>query len=566
MRNRRSYSAFIFIVILLITGCAGNRLLQRPAGPDRPPLRAVTNFITGVFYDLNDNPAAALLAYQEALLYDSTSADIHLAIGMDYLRLGREDAGIRAVKQALRHNPAEHRALEVMAEYYLGKNRMAAADSIFRQMLHYDSTRTDAWFGLAMIAQQKRELEKAKTYYLKCLELDPSYDPRVYDFLGTIYLGEGELEKGEDMYLKSLEVYKDNGLAYNRLGMIGEARGDTAAAIRNYRRAIQEAPGFKEPVERLSRIYTIRGEWKNAAALLHGTIAADSSDIESWLSLGGLYVTTGEIDSAKALYRQVQERFPRDGRADLILGRIHLDEEAYIEAFEAFKQVAAKFPDSPEGWIECGRALLLADSLEASVDYLRRGLAIDSDNFLGNFLAGNALLQLGDNLDAVPYLEKSLESIHDPEQQLPIIGGLANAYDAIGRHEVADSLFQRALDIGPDDSTILNNYSYSLALRKTKLDTALAMALRALEQEPDNGSFLDTVGWIYYLREEYETARTYLERAWQARKTSAEVADHLGDVYWKLEEAEKAVEAWKKALELDPGNSTVRDKLQQRSR
>lgn len=565
MLNRRPITVTFALVIIFLAGCAGSHLVRQRSEVNQPPLRAVANFIDGVFYDLNDNPAAALLAYQEALLYDSTSADIHLAIGKDYLRLGREDAGIRAVKQALRHNPAEPHALELMAEYYLGKKRIAAADSMFRQMLRYDSTNTDAWFGLGMIAQQRKNFEKAKTYYAKCLDINPAYDPRVYDFLGSIYLSQGEFEKGKDIFMRSLDVYKDNGLAFSRLGMISEASGDTASAIRYYKRAIQEAPGFKEPVEQLNRLYTVRRDWNSAAALLQQTITADSSDIENWLSLAGLYVTMGEIDSAKAVYRHVQQDFPRDGRADLILGRIYLDEEAYGKAFDSFKTITVKFADSPNGWIECGRALLLADSVEQAVDYLKQGLAIDNNNFLGNYLTGTAYLQMGNNLDAVPYLEKSLESVRDPEQQLPIIGSLANAYDAIGRHEVADSLFQRALVIDPDNATILNNYSYSLSLRNTALDTALTMAMRALEQEPDNGSFLDTIGWIYFLRQDYGTARTYLEKAWNVRDTSAEVADHLGDVYWKLGEPAKAVEAWNKALELDPGNNTIKDKLQRHS-
>ena len=548
------------LLIVLFNGC-GTRQVIRPPSQSQPPRRAVAKFIDGVYYDMTDNPAAALLSYQEALLYDSTYADIHLAIGMEYFRLGKKDLGILAVRQALRLDPAEPRALQIMAEYYLENNRLAEADTIFRRMITYDSTNTDAYFGRGMIAQQLRQYETAEKYYREVLQLDPAYDPRVYDFLGSMYLRDGEFEKGRNIYLKSLEVYKDNGLAYNRLGMIGEALGDTAAAMRYYTRAIQEAPGFREPVERLSRIYLTRQEWESAARLYRQALAADSSDIESWLDLGGVLVSMGEVDSAKVLYQRIRNDFPKDARADLILGRINLDEQNYIEAYKSFKPITEKFAESPDGWLECGRALLLADSVDRAVFYLKSALALDSDNFLGNYLAGTAYLQLGDNLEAVPFLEKALESVFDPERRLPIIGSLASAYDAIGRYQVADSLFQKALRLDPDNSTILNNYSYSLSLRNMKLGEALEMALRALEQEPENGSFLDTVGWIYYLQGDYSSAAAYLEKAWETRKTSAEVADHLGDVYAKLGKRNKAVEAWKNALRLDPGNRSIIEKI-----
>jgi len=550
--------ALLFAAVL--SSCGPQKTLIRPVSK-KPNPRSIINYIDGVCYDMNQNPAAALLSFQEALLYDSTSADLYLAIGISYLKLGKENAGLLALKQALKLNPNEKEALDVLAEVYLRQNNMKSAADIFSRMLVIDSTNTDAWLGLGMIAQQTRKAEKAKEYYWKCIDVDPKADPRVYDFLGMLYLENGDFSEGKDVYKKSLKSFPDNGLAYNRLGMIDEAQGDTVNAVENYLLSVKYAPGFKDPIGRLNLIYLRQKSWPKARALFVDLIKRDSTDIASWLGLGTAWAASGVPDSAKHVFAQVIERFPDDGRATVNLGEILMEEELWDEAFTVFKKITIQFPDSPEGWLRCGRALFFGNRLKEAEDYFRQTIDRSKDSFLANYFLGSLLLQLKRNLDAVPYLEKSLESVSAPARRMPIIGSLASAYDALGRFEIADSLFQQALAIDPDNSTILNNYGYSLSIRGERFNEALKMALKALEQEPENGSFLDTVGWIHYLMKDYENAANYLEKAWEVRKTSAEVADHLGDVYEKLGKMAAAKEKWQEALNLEPDNETVKAKL-----
>ncbi|RMF54915.1 MAG: tetratricopeptide repeat protein, partial [Calditrichaeota bacterium] len=109
--------------------------------------------------------------------------------------------------------------------------------------------------------------------------------------------------------------------------------------------------------------------------------------------------------------------------------------------------------------------------------------------------------------------------------------------------------------------TLLNNFSYSLAERGIRLEEALEMANRALELEPNNGAFLDTVGWIYFKLGDYQQALYYIKRAVEHREGSAEVLEHLGDVYYQLGEQEKAQEYWQKAYEKDPDNKALKAKI-----
>jgi Tfp pilus assembly protein PilF len=141
------------------------------------------------------------------------------------------------------------------------------------------------------------------------------------------------------------------------------------------------------------------------------------------------------------------------------------------------------------------------------------------------------------------------------------MSSLANAYDSLQEYERSDSLYRASLKLDPENSTILNNYAYSLSQREMRLEEALEMAERALESEPENGAFLDTVGWIYYKKQEYGKALDYIQKSISVRTGSAEVFEHLGDVYSRLGRTDEARKAWESALELDEDNLSILKKL-----
>ena len=114
----------------------------------------------------------------------------------------------------------------------------------------------------------------------------------------------------------------------------------------------------------------------------------------------------------------------------------------------------------------------------------------------------------------------------------------------------------------PDNSILQNNYSWSLAERGVRLDYALELVDRALRSEPENGAYLDTKGWVLYQQGAYQDALDFIQKSLKVRDSSAEVWEHLGDVYEKLGEPIQAQDAWRKALDMDASRGTLLDKLE----
>jgi tetratricopeptide (TPR) repeat protein len=115
----------------------------------------------------------------------------------------------------------------------------------------------------------------------------------------------------------------------------------------------------------------------------------------------------------------------------------------------------------------------------------------------------------------------------------------------------------------------LNYLGYILADKGQRLEEARVMIEKALDKHPDNGSFLDSLGWVYFRSGQSEKAREYIEKALQLIETeSATLYDHLGDVLNDIGKSQNAIQQWERALELDDPDATpkqienIRKKIQ----
>lgn len=136
-----------------------------------------------------------------------------------------------------------------------------------------------------------------------------------------------------------------------------------------------------------------------------------------------------------------------------------------------------------------------------------------------------------------------------------------SACERSGKIELAESIFERCLKLYPDAHEVLNYLAYMWAEKGIKLDKALEYVLRALQLEPENGAYIDTLGWIYYQQKRYEDAIKQLIKANERLPNDPTIVDHIGDAYLALNKIDEASSWWKQSYLLDPENKTVAEKL-----
>ncbi|MDC6451268.1 tetratricopeptide repeat protein [Alphaproteobacteria bacterium] len=124
----------------------------------------------------------------------------------------------------------------------------------------------------------------------------------------------------------------------------------------------------------------------------------------------------------------------------------------------------------------------------------------------------------------------------------------ASSLDKVGKWNEAQKILMNILKKSPKNTYTLNYLAYSLALRNEELTLAQNFIKKALSLDPNNGFFLDTLGWVEYKRKDFNSSVFYLEQSIILLPNSSEVMDHLADCYLMLGRTNEAVYEWKKAL------------------
>ena len=163
--------------------------------------------------------------------------------------------------------------------------------------------------------------------------------------------------------------------------------------------------------------------------------------------------------------------------------------------------------------------------------------------------------------EAIQIYKKIIEN-HGENNRLLFL--YASSLDKMGDWIKAKELLITILKKDPEETYTLNYFAYSLALRDEELDLALNHIKKALSLDPNNGFFLDTLGWVEFKRENYTSSVFYLEKSIMILPRSSEVMDHLGDCYLMLGRTKEAVYEWKKALKYEDNITvinSIKDKL-----
>jgi tetratricopeptide (TPR) repeat protein len=116
----------------------------------------------------------------------------------------------------------------------------------------------------------------------------------------------------------------------------------------------------------------------------------------------------------------------------------------------------------------------------------------------------------------------------------------------------AEADLKRALELSPDQPLVLNYLGYSWVDQGLFLKEAMDLIRKAVELKPDDGYFVDSLGWAHYRLGEYAEAAKHLERAVELRPDDPVINDHLGDAYWRVGRRLEARYQWSQALTLEP--------------
>jgi Tfp pilus assembly protein PilF len=192
-----------------------------------------------------------------------------------------------------------------------------------------------------------------------------------------------------------------------------------------------------------------------------------------------------------------------------------------------------------------GNALMELNRLDEAEDAFKQLIKLTPNVFF-------AYLQMAEVLSRQERWEEARSNLDEALELAPndfrIHLELAQLYSRTAKPAEAEQELRTALRLRPTDAMVLNNFGYFLLEQDKDLAEAFKMVERAVAADPQNASYLDSLGWAYFKLDNFDLAEKYITESLKQRGGSPEVLEHLGDVYWKQGKEEMARQKWREAL------------------
>jgi tetratricopeptide (TPR) repeat protein len=150
----------------------------------------------------------------------------------------------------------------------------------------------------------------------------------------------------------------------------------------------------------------------------------------------------------------------------------------------------------------------------------------------------------------------------DPKVLSQLYTYKAEALYNLKRYNEAFDLFEKVIELDPENYMAMNNYAYYLSLKGERLATAEKMSAKVIQANPDNATYIDTYAWVFFVKKDFQLAKFYMETALSKdTEASAVLVEHYGDILFYLNEKEKALEQWRKSLKMGNESKILKMKI-----
>ena len=500
----------------------------------------------------------AIDQYKEIFRLDPSDAESALWLARLYrLRNEREKAG-EVLRGILKDDPENESAVEQLTQLLLDEGKSSEAVALLEGMTN--RTASPLLFDLLGDAYtQTKDLPKAEQAYRKATELDPS-ELSHQRGLGQTLMSEEKFPEALTVYQKLADVMPDDADIYLRIAQIYREMHQLDRAEESLLKARQYAPGNLEVMYNEAMLYQAQGRYDDAIRVLSDAIAGvkgQSAVLPSRRrSLAILYQELGQLYKDRQNYQAAIFTFnelshlgdEEDRRARLLIMDAYRSAKDLSKALQAGKEALAKYPnDAP---IRVSHALLLADNdqTDEAVKILGAQPARSESN-------RESYLNIAQVYERGKRYKEAEEAAHaaevlpgQPREKVLVWALLGSNYERQKFYDRAEEQFKKALAVDPKNAYVLNYYGYMLGDLGQRLDEAESLVQRALKEEPFNGGYLDSLGWIYFKQNKLADAEATLRKAVERDSRDATIHSHLGDVYAKLGRTEQASAEWEKSL------------------
>lgn len=531
-------------------------LALKPEGERK--VRALLDYVQAL--DLQDDGESekALAAFQRVLNIDPGEIDLATRVAYLLTQQGDYPRAIDILKDAVKAQPKEpgpYLQLAYIYAKYLKK--MDPAIDYAQQAVELAPNDIASYQRLAEVQLAARNRKGALRTLDRAARIETN-DPSYWTQLGKLYLA---LLSEPEKSLKPEELEKVNGV---------------------FRKALTLAPGDASVLKDAADYFAASQQVQEAIPLYLRVLELQPNDSNAREKLATGFMLTNQRGKAIEMLQEIIQQHPDKYQPYELLGRV-LEEDAkalieekkldkaraeYSKAAAAYEQSLLINAAQPDSYLHLAELLLfnLRDN-DRAVRVLKEARRHFPTAAQMTYLLAVALREAKHEQESVATFA---EALHEAEAQgLDITNGrfyfeYGAAAERAGLFDKAAELFKQSIQEDPADAAEAYNYlGFMWVDQNTHLEEAEDYIKRALAAEPENGAFLDSLGWLHYRQGKFEQALAELLSAAKALKADdATVFEHIGDTHAALDQIPKAIEFWQKALALDATNKKLAAKIE----
>src|SRR5580698_988838 len=502
----------------------------------------------------------AIEQYEQIIRLQPDSMDDHLLLGRLYRLNNDLQKAETEFKTAVKLQPDSEEAVTTLAYLYNELGDTARATQVLSSVPNTQRS-AKLYSALGYTYEQQKQYKEAIEAYRHAIELDRDNLDAIRGLAQNL-LNDGQSDAALEQYKVIADANPEDAQTYVRIAEIYRKQGKFDLALENLKKAETMVQDSVEVPYNIAAIYQAQGRYDEAIPIMRDLLKksekadgkysnGEKSNRAVFLErLGSIYRDQGNNAAAVETFRQIvalggDDNIERGYQQIIDTWR---EAKEWQKATEAAKEAVQKLPTSRD--LKMVLASQQADMGEADkalkdVHALLKGDADDRTVYI-------ALAQMYTRLRRFPEAEQSLDKAEqlstkpDDKEYVWFLRG--STFEREKRYPEAEEQFKKVLASDPDHASALNYLGYMLADQNTKLEEAIGYIKRAVDLDPANGAYLDSLGWAYFRLGKYELAEENLLKASQKINTDPTVHDHLGDLYQKTGRLKLAATNWERAL------------------
>ncbi|HWR01318.1 MAG TPA: tetratricopeptide repeat protein [Chlorobaculum sp.] len=532
------------------------RSSEERAGP-APSLKAgaMPEYVRGLFLAMKGDFQGAIESFRKVEGVRPDEPALHYSISRAYYSLAVLDSARVHGETAVKLDPGNSYYARYLARVAHDMQDYDRAADLYGKVALSDSRRIDMMYLQALEYLAGNHPEQALEVIEKVVQIDPFND----EALSQALLLQIRLKRYQEAIVTLKQLIRqsdDDAKLQLTLGDLYAQNGQDDLALATYKALISADRHFYPAWIAMFDYYIRAGRLADYKRELSAFLELRPSSDDTFIDVARIYLVRSEKDSlyvepAHHLVDEIIARHPRDTRIYLLKGIYEMRRDKGQEAMACFRKAILLDSGNVTAW-----EYLIMTQLDLAENRKAFDLLAKAKKRLPRHMArwktieGYALLHGGSPKRAAAVLETVVRAnppIRDQELLVQANANLAMAYDALGRKKSCREAYLRVLELDAHNTLAMNNLAYLLAEEGARLPKALKLAENAVMLEPDNGVFLDTLGWVHYRLGNYDLAREMIEKSLATGIEEAEIYQHLGQVYEKLGNPEKAREMFEKS-------------------